>query len=147
MKKNKLWLTVLCLTITLIACDKSDDKREPNLKSQVIVKLNSSEQLQDFISSSEAKNLKLIDSLKTEPVYLFEFKGDEELEQIKLNINGLNNLSITEYAEENSPYDLSAQEVDSVRWEVTKDENSMSSKAQFQSINLFPHGNIILGKT
>ena len=138
MKKNKLWLTVLFLTITLIACDNSDDKREPNLKRQVIVKLKSSEQLQDFMGNSKAQNLELIDSLKTEPVYLFEFKGDEELEQIKLNINDLNNLSITEYAEENSPYDLSTQEVDSVHSEATKEENSASSKAQYQSINLYP---------
>ena len=138
MKKNKLWLTVLFLTVILIACDKAGDKRDLNFKRQVIVKLQFSEQLKDFIGSNEAHNLKLIDSLKTEPIYLFEFLEGEKLEQIKLNINSLDNLSITEYAEENSPYVLATRKINSVHSESKKKENSVPSKAQFQSINFFP---------
>lgn len=138
MKKNKLWLTTLLFIITLTACENSDDKEDLNLKRQVIIKLKSSERLKDFMGNSKAQNLKLIDSLKTEPIFLFEFFGDVEFEEVKLSINDLNSLPITEYAEQNSSYDLSTNKVDSVNFGAKKTKNHPSSKAQFQSINFFP---------
>jgi hypothetical protein len=129
MKPKKLLNTAFVAVLCLVACTNSNTKNQntevsANFDRQVIVRLNAPDQLQAFLETKEAQDLELIDSLITDPIYLFEFQAELSLVDIKANIGLLNQLDMTGYAEQNAASSLSVQE--------------RESSSTYQSVSFFP---------